>query len=88
MNLVIAGGGQIYFDFKPYENLNYIKLINEYIPISSLSGLLQNALFAVCPYKDATQSGVVQMAFSANVPLIVTNVGDLPNAVKMELLVV
>lgn len=82
VNLVIAGRGNIYFDFKPYENLNYIKLINEYIPISNLSEILQNALFAVCPYKDATQSGVVQMAFSTKTPLIVTNVGDLPIAVK------
>lgn len=82
INLIIAGSGKIYFDFKPYENLNYIHLINEYIPISSLSGLLQNAIFAVCPYKDATQSGVVQMAFSTITPLIVTNVGDLPFAVQ------
>lgn len=38
-------------------------------------------MFAVLPYKDATQSGVVQTAFSTSTPLIVTNVGALPSAV-------
>lgn len=46
-----------------------------------LAGLLKNALFTVCPYKDATQSGVVQTAFSMNCPVIVTDVGGLPEAV-------
>ena len=35
----------------------------------------------MCPYTDATQSGVVQTAFSLNVPTIVTDVGALPKAV-------
>jgi glycosyltransferase involved in cell wall biosynthesis len=82
VNLVIAGKGEWYFDISKYENLPYITLRNEYIAISDLASLLQGALFAVCPYKDATQSGVVQTAFSANLPLIVTNVGALPAAVK------
>lgn len=82
VNLVIAGKGEWYFDISKYENLSYITLRNEYIAISELASLLQGALFAVCPYKDATQSGVVQTAFSANLPLVVTNVGALPMEVK------
>ena len=82
LHLIIAGSGRMYFDYSPYENLDYIHLRNEFIPIDELAGLLQNAMFAVCPYKDATQSGVVQTSFSCNTPLIVTNVGALPVAVK------
>ena len=42
---------------------------------------MSHCLFAVCPYIDATQSGVVQTAFSAGCPLIVTNVGNLSKVV-------
>lgn len=81
VKLIIAGGGKYYFDTKPYENLDYVEIWNRYIGISELAGLLHGCLFSVCPYKDATQSGVVQTAFSMDVPLIVTNVGALPEAV-------
>lgn len=46
-----------------------------------LAGLLNDALFAVCPYKDATQSGVIQTAFSMDCPVIGTDVGALPEAI-------
>lgn len=82
INLLIAGSGKIYFDYTPYKNLDYILLKNEFLSISDLSSIIQNSLFTVCPYKDATQSGVVQTSFSCNTPTIVTNVGALPDAVK------
>jgi len=81
INLVIAGKGNLYFNFSPYENLPYIKLLNEYIPLDKLVELLHDCLFSVCPYIDATQSGVVQTSFSAETPVIVTNVGALPETV-------
>lgn len=81
VHLVVAGGGKYYFDKSPYEKLNYVHIINRYIPTNELAGLLKNCLFSVCPYKDATQSGVIQTAFSLNVPMIVTNVGALPDSV-------
>ena len=81
LKLVIAGGGKFYFDYEPYRNLDYFILKNQYIPVDELSQLLRDCEFAVCPYKDATQSGVVQTAFSLNVPMIVTNVGALPESV-------
>lgn len=81
LRLVVAGKGDFYFDFSPYQNLDYIILKHEFISIPALSGLLKDCLFAVVPYIDATQSGVAQTAFSVDVPLIVTNVGDLPQSV-------
>lgn len=82
IDLHIVGGGKLYFDFSPYECLDYIHLRNEFLSISELATIVQNALFSVCPYKDATQSGVVQTSFSCNTPMIVTNVGALPKAVQ------
>jgi glycosyltransferase involved in cell wall biosynthesis len=44
--------------------------------------MLRACEFGVCPYKDATQSGVVQTAFTLEVPMVVTNVGALADAVQ------
>lgn len=78
VKLIIAGKGNIYFNYK---DCDYIDLRNYYITETELVSLLKNCLFVVCPYTDATQSGVVQTAFSLNVPTIVTDVGALPKAV-------
>ena len=81
LKLVIAGGGKLYFDIKPYQH-KHIIWIHRFIDISELVGLLSDAQFAICPYKDATQSGVVQTAFSMGVPVIASNVGALSETIK------
>ena len=79
--LVIAGSGKFYFDVEPYKKLDYVKIINHYIGIRELAGMLRVCEFSVCPYKDATQSGVIQTAFTLGVPMVVTDVGALADAV-------
>lgn len=81
IELIIIGKGEYYFDISQYKNDEYIRFINRFATVKELSSLLSHCLFAVCPYIDATQSGVVQTAFSAGCPLIVTNVGNLSKAV-------
>lgn len=80
--LVVAGEGKYYFDISAYQGLDYIQFRNYYISTAELSGLLRECLFGVCPYKDASQSGVVQTAFSLGVPMVVTDVGALSAAVE------
>ena len=80
--LVVAGGGNYYFDVEPYKELDYVRIINRYIGTRELAGMLRACEFGVCPYKDATQSGVVQTAFTLGVPMVVTNVGALAVAVQ------
>ena len=80
--LVIAGGGKYYFDIEPYKKLDYVKIINHYIGTRELAGMLRACEFGVCPYKDATQSGVIQTAFTLEVPMVVTNVGALADAIQ------
>ena len=82
VKLIVAGKGDFPFDVSKYTNLDYIEFRNYYVKVDEMVDLLTNSLFAVCPYRDATQSGVVQTAFSLEVPLIVTNVGDLPLSVQ------
>lgn len=82
LKCVIAGGGKYPFDISPYLNLDYIELRNYFIEMNEMIDLIRNSIFVICPYKDATQSGIVQLSLSSNVPLIVTNVGALPKVVK------
>lgn len=82
LKLVIAGGGNLDFDISKYNNSEYIEWRHRYIPIDELAGLLQNAEFSVCPYRDATQSGVVQTSLSMRCPVLGTNVGALSTAIK------
>lgn len=84
VKLVVAGKGNIYFSIDKYAiyNNGNLVLLNRYIEDCELVGLIHNALFVVCPYIDATQSGVVMSAFALNKPVVATNVGALPTMVK------
>lgn len=82
--LVVAGSGKYHFDISKYKLLNYIDIRNRFIPNNEMVALIQNCAFMVCPYTDATQSGVVMSAFAFNKPVIATNVGGLPEMVKHQ----
>ncbi len=81
LRLVIAGGGRLWFDIEKYKKYSCFEFRHYYVNVEELAGLLRGCEFSVCPYRDATQSGVVQTALSMGVPLIVTNVGALPEVV-------
>jgi glycosyltransferase involved in cell wall biosynthesis len=53
-----------------------------YISNARLVQLLASALVVVCPYVDATQSGVVLTAFAFEKPVVATRVGGLPEYVQ------
>ena len=80
--LLIAGSGKLYFDESLYRGNANVVLMNHYVPLAQLAGLLKNALFTVCPYKDATQSGVVQTAFSMGTPIVASDVGNFAEAIE------
>lgn len=73
--LTVVGGGKMYFDIAPYENLSYVEIRNYYIGMRELTEYLTRSSIVVCPYTDATQSGVVLTSFAMNKPVIATNVG-------------
>lgn len=82
VTLTIAGGGKLYFDITPYQDLCYIKVINRYVDMQELTGLLQAHEVVAVPYTDATQSGVIQTAFSMDKLVVATNVGGIGEIVK------
>jgi D-inositol-3-phosphate glycosyltransferase len=86
IKLIIAG--EYYSDPKPYREL--IKTLNlensviertNFIPNNEVSRYFCSADLVVQPYKTATQSGVTQIAYHFNKPMIVTNVGGLPEMI-------
>lgn len=81
LQLVVAGKWKWDYNYDLYESLDYIHIINKFIPDNELASYIQNAKFVVVPYHDATQSGVVMSAFAYNKPCIATNVGGLPEMV-------
>lgn len=82
IKLVIAGSGNFYFDISKYRSFDYIKFINRFIELSELSDLIINSRFVVCPYTEATQSGVVASVLALNTPIILTDVGALSDMVE------
>lgn len=86
LKLIVAG--EFYCDPKPYleiiekNNLcDKVILSNDFIPDSMVGNYFCAADLVVQPYKSATQSGVTQIAYHFNKPMIVTNVGGLPEIV-------
>lgn len=76
--LVIAGAGTLpEVNDHPVllNNKDKITFINRHIPNEELAGFIRKSKFIVCPYTDASQSGVVMTAFGLSKPVVTTNVG-------------
>ncbi len=81
LKLVVAGSGRLYFDTEPYLREGFLELYNRYLSSEELVGFISHAAFVVCPYIDATQSGVIMSAFALSKPVIATRTGGLPEMV-------
>jgi len=81
LKLVVAGRGKYHFNIDEYVGLSYIEIRNRFIDDDELARLIAHSKFIVCPYTDATQSGVLMSCFAFNKTAIVTNVGGLPDMV-------
>ena len=63
---------------------NRVVFRNEFIDSAELAILISKAKFVVCPYKDATQSGVLVSSFALNKPVLATNVGAFSEQLQDE----
>jgi glycosyltransferase involved in cell wall biosynthesis len=84
--LLIAG--EFYEDRQLYDDLiakyqlkDLLILRTEFIADSEVKYYLSAADFVIQPYRNATQSGVTPLAYHYEKPMLVTNVGGLPNMV-------
>ncbi|MEM4396778.1 MAG: glycosyltransferase family 4 protein [Candidatus Woesearchaeota archaeon] len=76
LKTIIAGEGEFYFDIEEIKSDYHFEIYNNYINNEQLANLLTNSSLVVCPYIDATQSGVIMTAYAFNKPVIATDVGS------------
>jgi len=86
IQLLVAG--EFYEDATVYQQLikelgieKKVKLIADFIPADQVKYYFSAADLVVQPYKNATQSGVTPLAYHFEKPMVVTNVGGLPDYV-------
>lgn len=61
---------------------NCVEVMDDYIPNHEVEKYFAASDLVVLPYESATQSGIVQIAYGFEKPVIVTNVGGLPDVVE------
>lgn len=59
----------------------HVTLLDGYLPDEQLAVVMRRAAVVVLPYRSATQSGIIQIAFGHLRPVITTNVGGLAEVV-------
>ncbi len=89
VKLIVAG--EFYCDEQPYYDLvkelgiaDRVIFQSEYIPDQIVPAYFSAADLIIQPYKEATQSGVTQIAYHFNKPVLVTKVGGLPELVHHQ----
>lgn len=82
LKLIVAGeyyGNQMYYEslIERYKLRDRLVMHTEYIPSHQINRYFCAADLIVQPYKSATQSGVTQIGYHFDKPMLVTNVGGL-----------
>ena len=87
-NVKLIVAGEFYGDSQPYHDQiarlgigDRVVLCTDFIPDSKVNNYFCACDIVAQPYKTATQSGVTQIAFHFEKPMLVTNVGGLPEIV-------
>jgi glycosyltransferase involved in cell wall biosynthesis len=87
--IVLLVAGEFYEDAAAYHQLigelgieNKVKLVADFIPSDQVRYYFSAADLVVQPYRNATQSGVTPLAYHFEKPMVVTNVGGLPDYVE------
>ena len=86
VRLIVAG--EFYSSDQPYLKIirekglgNKVVLHTQFIPNEMVAAYFCASDLVVQPYKDASQSGVTQIAYHFGIPMVVSNVGALPEMV-------
>lgn len=87
-NIKLLIAGEFYESRKEYDDLivaldisSQLILHTDFIQDSEVGLYLSAADFVIQPYRNATQSGVTPLAYHFEKPMLVTNVGGLPDLV-------
>lgn len=61
---------------------DHVRIFDGYIPDNEVEKFFVSSDLVVLPYESATQSGIVQIAYGFRKPVVVTDVGGLPEVVE------
>ena len=88
MNIKLIVAGEYYTNPQPYSDLivslglsEKVILKTDFIADEEVNIFFSSADLVAQPYKSATQSGVTQIGYHFNKPMLVTNVGGLPEII-------
>jgi len=88
LNFHLLAGGECYGNDEKYTQLisdleisDKITWHNNYIPDSDVTEYFSAVDVVALPYRSASQSGITQIAYYYDIPVVVTNVGGLPEIV-------
>ena len=80
--LLIAGRGNLYWDKTLHENNEQIEIVNKFLSMEDIANYISSSCCVVCPYTDATQSGVLMTAFGLKTPIMASAVGAFPDVIQ------
>jgi glycosyltransferase involved in cell wall biosynthesis len=80
--------GEFYEKREPYDRRiadlsigGHVRVVDEYVPNEDVEKYFKAADLVALPYVSATQSGIVQTSYCFGKPVVVTDVGGLPDVV-------
>jgi glycosyltransferase involved in cell wall biosynthesis len=79
--LIVAGNGRL----DPYRGLlddDRIEVSNRFIENDEVARLFRKTCLVVLPYIEGTQTGVIPIAYAFRRPVVVTDVGSIPEVVE------
>jgi glycosyltransferase involved in cell wall biosynthesis len=89
LDVRLAVVGEFYDGITTYRGLvaelglqERVTLVDRYVPNEGVGRYFSQADLVVLPYVTATQSGIIQIAYSFGIPVVTTNVGGLPEVVE------
>jgi starch synthase len=82
LTITIAGEGNMKKYKKSIAEKSNIVVLNRFIPDEEVAELFQKTTLVVLPYTHGSQSGVIPIAYAFKKPVVVTDVGSIPEVVE------
>jgi glycosyltransferase involved in cell wall biosynthesis len=82
LKVIIAGKPNYAIDLDSFRDDPAFEIKDHFIENEDMVRMIEASDYVVCPYTDATQSGVVMTAYAFEKPVLATSVGGLPEVVE------